>query len=404
MKLEAGKKYTDRRGRVYGPLVRVDVSCGGLFGENREDYAWYGDGQRSPGRELPSDLVAEYVEPAQAEPEYRLLKDGEPFQDGDEYLDIDAKWCKAPASENRTFNPQIYFPHRRLVKADETKAAEQPAPVESPDDLVIQDRIPARAGIDFGWNVSVSEFADHKPSIANKWAISPAYAGRIHGAIGGPHGDSKLRLVVMCYRKDLPALESPDDWVILDPVVYADHVPRVGVDQFQGWDDSWTTQETYHSKDAIGKWHTATGGNQTRCRRKDLPPVPPAEPEFPQYIIYATGGTFADCAYIVRTSEDDAYSVLANGKRGVDFKWVAYKANSLKSGVWKRVTEKEAEKLVSRTRTVVLKEWLCWEDAEPETVTLHWCSTSPADETDQFSAWNNAVETGNTRTVEIPVT
>ena len=198
-------------------------------------------------------------------------------------------------------------------------------------------------------------------------------------------------------------MESPDDWVILDPVVYADHVPRVGIDQFQPSCGVWVTQERYHSKDTIGNYHRACGAD-TRCRRKDLPPVPPAEPEFPQYIIYATGGTFADCAYIVRTSEDDAYSVLANGKRGVDFKWVAYKANILKSGVWKRVTEKEAEKLVSRTRTVVLKEWLCWEDAEPETVTLHWCSTSPADETDQFSAWDNAVETGNTRTVEIPVT
>lgn len=245
MKLEAGKKYTDRRGRVYGPLFRVDGSCGGLFGENREDYAWYGDGQRSPGRELPSDLVAEYVEPVQPEQEYRLLKDGEPFQDGDEYLDIDDKWCKAPASENRTFNPQIYFPHRRLV---------EPAPVES-----------------------------------------------------------------------------PDDWVILDPVVYADHVPRVGIDQFQPSNGVWVTQERGHAKDTIGQYYRSCGGI-SRCRRKDLPAVPP------------------------------------------------------------------------KTRTVVLKEWLCWDDSHPEHVCLEWCVCSPASDDHQFESYYHAVETGNTRTVEIPVT
>jgi hypothetical protein len=65
MQLEAGKKYVDRRGRVYGPLVAVGASC---FGEGPDDYAWTPSGHRSNGPILTdADLVAEYVEPAPAE-------------------------------------------------------------------------------------------------------------------------------------------------------------------------------------------------------------------------------------------------------------------------------------------------------------------------------------------------
>lgn len=65
MQLKAGKKYTDRRGRVYGPLV---AACD-FFGETDGDYAWYESGRRSPGRIIEGDLVAEYVEPAPVEPQ-----------------------------------------------------------------------------------------------------------------------------------------------------------------------------------------------------------------------------------------------------------------------------------------------------------------------------------------------
>lgn len=340
MQLEAGKKYTDRRGRVYGPLVKTGL----WFGEVEGQRCWFSSGVICGDGQRPIDLVAECVEPVQPESVkpvvdpgegYRLLSDNEITLRTDEReytVDFDNEWLALPEAHPRMVGATVAKVRDEWSHIVIRRKVEQPAPVESPDDLVIQDRVPARAGIDFGWNVELKDFATYAPCERWKWAIGEPYTGRMHGSSG--------------------------------------NIGRLAV----------------------------------FCRRKDLPPVPPAEPEFPQYIIYATGGTFADCAYIVRTSEDDAYSVLANGKRGVDFKWVAYKASILKSGVWKRVTEKEAEKLVSRTRTVVLKEWLCWEDAEPETVTLHWCSTSPADETDQFSAWDNAVETGNTRTVEIPVT
>ena len=67
MKLEAGKKYTDRRGRVYGPLVKT---FGKFFGEHKETPLWDHDG-RICYFDLDMDLVAEYVEPVQ--PEYRML-------------------------------------------------------------------------------------------------------------------------------------------------------------------------------------------------------------------------------------------------------------------------------------------------------------------------------------------
>jgi hypothetical protein len=78
------------------------------------------------------DLVAEYVEPVQ--PGYRMLQDGDIIKGDDEWND-GRQWRKACGGINRPFNSHIHVPHRRLV---------EPAPVESPDDWVIQDRVPAR--------------------------------------------------------------------------------------------------------------------------------------------------------------------------------------------------------------------------------------------------------------------
>jgi len=75
MQLEAGKKYVDRRGRVYGPLEKA---YGKFFGENKETSLWGSDGTIC-GLILDMDLVAEYVEPAPVNPVvdpgdgYRLL-------------------------------------------------------------------------------------------------------------------------------------------------------------------------------------------------------------------------------------------------------------------------------------------------------------------------------------------
>jgi hypothetical protein len=190
MQLKAGKKYTDRRGRIYGPLVANHA----LFGECRENYTWSIDGRVSQCREYDIDLVAEYVEPA---------------------------------------------------------------PVESPDDLVIQDRVPARAGID------QECWSNWRPG-----AWSTVSEGQV------------------CYVRKM----------------------RHG--------------EADHMGDTLS----------LRCRRKDLPPVPP------------------------------------------------------------------------KTRTVVLKEWICWDVAHPDVVTIAWCSTDLSEDSGSFVEYDNAQATGETRTVEIPVT
>ena len=187
--MEAGKRYADRRGRVYGPLVANHA----LFGECRENYTWSIDGRVSQCSEYDIDLVAEYVEPD---------------------------------------------------------------PLESPDDWVTQDRVPARVGVDSqNWMPMWGE---------GKWrdiTHGDAAKGKRHGYVDGMR--DKLSL---------------------------------------------------------------------RCRRKDLPPVPP------------------------------------------------------------------------KTRTVVLKEWICWDDDYPEAVVIQWFSTDPSVNAGLAAEYGHAVATGNTRTVEIPVT
>jgi hypothetical protein len=132
-KLEAGKKYVDRRGRVYGPMIQ---NCG-RFDEVQDSYGWGGDGRRNHSGESQIDLVAEYVEPAPVE--YRLLDEGEIIQSGDEWK-CGKSWISEGLSVGKKWRSHLYVPHRRRV--------EPPTPVESPDDWVVQDRVPPRAGID----------------------------------------------------------------------------------------------------------------------------------------------------------------------------------------------------------------------------------------------------------------
>jgi len=411
MQLEAGKKYTDRRGRVYGPMVQVSDGCHGVFGENRDDYGWYRDGRRSPGKDIQGDLVAEYVEPVKAaEPAdnrvapgegYRLLTDDEITlaTDEREYInDFESDWLLLPQAHERMVGVTVAKVREEWSGIVIRRKVEPPAPVETPDDLVIQDRVPARNGIDFGFFAPC--VTDNPP---HPWLFRNGVI-----ATSRKHGDKMSwgdTLNVYCKRKDLPPIESPDDWVILDPVVYAEHVPRVGIDQFQGWKDEWVTQESFHSKQPIGLWHDATGGNHTRCRRKDLPPVPPqkpVEPEFPQYYV---SDEWEQTAYIKRTNKVDSVRVMLDGRvQDAESPWHMHSASLFASGFLRLVTQAEAESRVKNTRTVVLKEWLCWDECDPESVTVDWFALDPSEEHGQFVAYDHAHETGNTRTVEIPVT
>lgn len=252
MQLEAGKKYTDRRGRVYGPMRKVDT----LFGEDGDEFGnWFSTGESFINFETSTDLVAEYVEPA---------------------------------------------------------------PVESPDDLVIQDRVPARNGIDYGWFAPCLTDAPSYP-----WSFRSGVS-----AEGKKHGDK------MTWGEVLN--------------VY--------------------------------------------CRRKDLPPVPE---KFPQYYVC---DDWSETAYVVRVVED-AYRFI--NKDGTESKinfWRPYEKRRVAEGSWKQVTKEEAESRVKRTRTVVLKEWICWDDDDPQ-VMIVWASQDPSEELDS----DHAHATGNTRTVEVPV-
>ncbi len=262
MQLEAGKKYTDRRGRVYGPIIKAWSL---FWGEHAETPLWNHDGTIDRiSRDM--DLVAEYVEPA---------------------------------------------------------------PVESPDDWVIQDRVPAREGIDFGWNVSAKDFDVYVPDDRWKWSISGSYTGRMHGSYG-----NMSRLAVFCRRKYLPP-EKP----VVDPGegyrLLADDEITLSTDE----------RAYVWGPDDRSEWDTLKEANSR---------------EF-------VGVTVA--------------SLLVD-----------------------RPNMAVRRKLSPATRTIVLKEWICWDDCQPDCVTIDWCSTRPDEDLGKFTEYDHAHPTGNTRTVEIPVT
>lgn len=58
MQLEVGKKYVDRRGRVFGPIVKN----GDFFDEIPEGHLWNSSGMCFVFRYSEIDLIAEYIE------------------------------------------------------------------------------------------------------------------------------------------------------------------------------------------------------------------------------------------------------------------------------------------------------------------------------------------------------
>lgn len=72
--LEEGKRYLDRRGRVFGPLI---ANGDDLFGESTDNYTWHKDGRVRCNRVYDIDLVAEYVEPVEDSKKWVELCDPE---------------------------------------------------------------------------------------------------------------------------------------------------------------------------------------------------------------------------------------------------------------------------------------------------------------------------------------
>jgi hypothetical protein len=216
MQLEAGKRYTDRRGRVYGPLVKDGV----FYAEQVNCPLWSSNGQINHDS-LDMDLVAEYVEPVQ--PEYRMLQDGETVLPDDEYLGYSEKWEKVPSSGN-VFKSSIYYPHRRVVPA---------APVESPDDWVTQDRVQERPGID-EWRMYTEE--NGKRTGEAMWNLSS-----IGQTWFGKHGDKRgaCTMEVRCRRKDLPPVPPKTRTVVLQEwICWDDDYPEAVVTQWFSTDPS----------------------------------------------------------------------------------------------------------------------------------------------------------------------
>ena len=67
--------------------------------------------------------------------------------------------------------------------------------------------------------------------------------------------------------------EPADDWVILDPVIYADHVPRDGVDEFYDC-KQWRDHTQRHLRSTVGEFAAVSISSRVRCRRSHLPALP----------------------------------------------------------------------------------------------------------------------------------
>lgn len=100
------------------------------------------------------------------------------------------KWLRSPISEGR----------KQLTEAEALALLDPPKPVESPDDWVKQDRVPARNGIDQCW--WARRGADQ--SNFEWWSLPDASEGKMYG--DSHHSDPNLVLYIRCRRKDLPPL------------------------------------------------------------------------------------------------------------------------------------------------------------------------------------------------------
>lgn len=88
----------------------------------------------------------------------------------------------------------------------------KPVPVatESPEDWVVQDRVPARAGVDRGWWIVEVSTLPHNKSKCWEVRIGSVAEGMRHGE----KDDDGVLLNVFCQRKDLPPLEPEQETLV----------------------------------------------------------------------------------------------------------------------------------------------------------------------------------------------
>lgn len=255
----------------------------------------------------------------------------------------------------------------RIAVPAEPRIEVQFLPVAPEMDWVVQDRVPARNNIDeWCWCR-----ADRKPK-----TFQHGFAGWSSRIMHGHRmGDEVLHL--RCRRKDLPVVESPEDWVELP----GNHALRPGIDQVavhspDNWvtfyesvtswipcacrcrrkdlpniesPEDWVTQDRVDARPGIDQgwwsyaepnvdkskwswWPIANSGSaigrkhghvhedgqmlNLRCKRKDLPPVPvPVEETFPQWYILKESEirSWVPRWAIKRTCEDTCFRYVMDG-------------------------------------------------------------------------------------------
>ena len=173
-RLETGKRYVDRRGRVFGPMMKDGKKV--CYGESTGDCGWFPNGTRMGPREpRETDLIAECVEPVSTEtPE-------------DCFAHQNWQHTKQDMSGLWPF----------IVEELKGKETQNTTPVESPDDWVVQDRVPYR-----------KEFDECRWDSDSPWM---KYQSTPESYRHGYESTGMMRKVlqVRCSRKDLPPLPSP---------------------------------------------------------------------------------------------------------------------------------------------------------------------------------------------------
>lgn len=138
---------------------------------------------------------------------------------------------------------------------------------ETVDDLVVQDRVPPRDGID-EWRIE---------NLHVFWKMKVQ-----HDLVEMKHGDHVPMvgmLHVRCRRKDLPPVESPDDWV---PLTDGNHVLRKDIDWIKDLSPlSGSDGEYEQVKSYAGRLRSHRNVGAAQCRRKDHPDyqAKPVEPQ-----------------------------------------------------------------------------------------------------------------------------
>lgn len=109
----------------------------------------------------------------------------------------------APEGTEKQQSPASTLRNKAIwTEVTEAEAKSRVKPVESPDDWVVQDRVPARAGIDRGWWSSDDPPADKSYC----WCVLENVG---NGMMHGDQNDIGLILSVFCRRRDLPAVPEP---------------------------------------------------------------------------------------------------------------------------------------------------------------------------------------------------